>query len=191
MFYIKWHNFCRIRLFKRNAVLVTFLVIVQLMFMLGTEGLSYTDRVPIRQKRGGDLKPSEAELQNLPDYCSARIRAGKQPRSTAEARRWFEILGEDFIHMHHYCFALNSLNKIALGIGDRNFLLGEALSNLDYMIEHVRPSFSLLPQIYNQKGIVLSQMGRQQEAAVCFNQALILKKKVGKPSTGKSSHKAD
>lgn len=117
--------------------------------------------------------PTEAEFTNLPTYCRAKLisRIG-----SADYRQWEGILGKDFVHTHHYCFALNFINRYyrSRTAQDKNFNLESALNNLDYMVTHADPAYSLMPEIYQNRGLVYSLMGRHGDAVTDMNKAIEL-----------------
>ncbi|MBN2320620.1 MAG: tetratricopeptide repeat protein [Acidobacteria bacterium] len=158
---------------KGNHARLVFLTVV-LSFILMPYAFAQASK-KITEKRGGDTRPTEAEQLQLPAYCKARFELTELPIEVK--KQWEARLGKDFIHVHHYCYALNSLNRLRLGIGDPEYLLEISLNNLDYMIEHVRPNFVLLPEIYYNKGRTLMMMGKYEEAAIYFNKAKSLQKK--------------
>ena len=56
---------------------------------------------------------SEAEFALLPPYCKARMGPGKGlnvPES--EVAKWKQVLGPGFIHVHHFCAGLNTMNNM-------------------------------------------------------------------------------
>ncbi len=117
--------------------------------------------------------PSDAEFANLPLYCRAKLisRIG-----SADYRQWEGVLGKDFVHTHHYCFALNFINRYyrSRTAQDKHFNLNSALNNLDYMVTHADPGYSLMPEIYQNRGLVYSLMGRHGDAVTDMNKAIEL-----------------
>ncbi len=118
-------------------------------------------------------RPSEAEFNNLPPYCKAKLisRIG-----SADYRQWEGALGKDFVHTHHYCFALNFINRYyrSRSAQEKNFNLNSAMNNLDYMITHADPGYSLMPEIYQNRGLVRALIGRHGEAVADMNKAIEL-----------------
>jgi tetratricopeptide (TPR) repeat protein len=76
-------------------------------------------------------------------------------------------MGAGFLHIHHYCFALNFMNR-ARGMSssnkDRKGALGAAITNFDYVLRNTQPDFYLRPEILMNRGIALSMMNRTGEA---------------------------
>ncbi|MBI3431370.1 MAG: hypothetical protein HY018_04030 [Hydrogenophilales bacterium] len=129
---------------------------MKLEFILGLAGFALT------QPAVADWKPSPAEMAMLPPYCAARF-----DESSEAFKSWRSSMGQDFIHVHHYCAGLNFVNR-ARGMGStdkgRQGTLEAALRNFDYMLEHTHPDFSLRPEILMNRGIALSMMNRTGEA---------------------------
>lgn len=118
-------------------------------------------------------RPSDAEFNNLPPYCKAKLisRIG-----SADYQQWEGTLGKDFVHTHHYCFALNFINRYyrSRGAQEKHFNLNSALNNLDYMVTHADPGYSLMPEVYQNRGLVYSLVGRHGEAVSDMNKAIEL-----------------
>jgi tetratricopeptide (TPR) repeat protein len=104
---------------------------------------------------------SDAELASLPAFCAARYKG-----SPAEYKAWAQKLGSDFAHTHHYCNALNYINRYyrSRNERERKYILERAEGNLDYMIGHASPNYSLMPEIYLNRGLVYSLMGQHAKA---------------------------
>ena len=130
--------------------------LMKLELILGLAGFA------LAQPAVADWKPSPAEMAMLPPYCAARF----DERSEA-FKSWKSSMGQDFIHVHHYCAGLNFVNR-ARDMGsserDRQGTLEAALRNFDYMLAHTHPDFSLRPEILMNRGIALSMMNRTSEA---------------------------
>lgn len=130
--------------------------LMKLELILGLAGFA------LAQPAVADWKPSPAEMAMLPPYCAARF----DERSEA-FKSWKSSMGQDFIHVHHYCAGLNFVNRargMASSDKDRRGTLEAALRNFDYMLAHTHPDFSLRPEILMNRGIALSMMNRMGEA---------------------------
>lgn len=115
-------------------------------------------------------KPTDAEIAALPPYCSARFRH-------VDMERWQKTMGSIFEHVHHYCGALVFLSRYykISNPQDRRFVLGEVLSNIEYMIKHGDQRSALMPEIHLTKGRALILAGKHAEAANEFIRAIQLK----------------
>jgi tetratricopeptide (TPR) repeat protein len=116
-----------------------------------------------------------AEVNRLPAYC--RGTQSIAPLTGASHEAGIKLYGDEYRHLHHYCYALNAENK-ALGILDktqRGYVLGPAIGDVDYSINHCRPTFILLPEMYSGKGRILFKLGRAPEAVASLYKALQIK----------------
>lgn len=82
--------------------------------------------------------PTSSELAMLPPACHARLSTGG---GEAEAQRamWSARLGpNNFLHLHHYCFGLNFMNRaqFAINRNDRRGNLQAAIGEFDYVLTH-------------------------------------------------------
>jgi tetratricopeptide (TPR) repeat protein len=127
------------------------------------------------KKQGGPHTPTPLELKSLPPVCTTRFSLAKDQADPEDLKQWRNYLGEAFIHIHHHCYALNFLNRINRGIGDKNTLLGLALGDFQYMQRHVREDNILRPEIEYSIGQVLYQMNRIPEAIAPIGKAIQLK----------------
>ncbi len=106
-------------------------------------------------------KWTDSEIQAMPPYCAARMK--KDP---AEYRHWQGILGQDFLHTHHFCYAIGFINRHygARTKRAKASTLQDAMGNLNYMISHASPTYSLMPEVYLHRGLVYSLMKKDAEA---------------------------
>ena len=92
--------------------------------------------------------PTALELRVLPPECGPRLGLG--PDAQAKYHMYEARYGRPiWDHYHHYCFALNFLNRQRVVIGDipaRRFDLSSAINNLDYLIAHWPPNSPQLRQ---------------------------------------------
>lgn len=117
-------------------------------------------------------KLTDNELASLPNYCTARLKTS----SLAEYNMWLQTLGKGFNHTHHYCFGLNDLNRYyqSRTARDKKFHLKNAEGNFTYMVTHAEETYSLMPEVYLNRGITFSLMKRDAEAVSDMNKALEL-----------------
>ena len=116
-----------------------------------------------------------AEVNRLPAYCRGTQSIASLTGASHEAG--IKLYGDEYRHLHHYCYALNAENK-ALGILDktqRGYVLGPAIGDADYIIARSRPTFILLPEMYTGKGRILFKLGRAPEAVGSLYKALQIK----------------
>lgn len=104
--------------------------------------------------------PDQAEMAALPPYCAARFNEG-----SAAFKTWRSTMGEDFIHVHHYCAGLNFLNRArGMSSSKTRDILGATVREFDYVLSHAAPDFSLRAEILMNRGIALSMLKRNGEA---------------------------
>lgn len=117
--------------------------------------------------------PSDGEMANLPPYCKVKM---KSSPASPDYKTWESTLGKDFMHTHHYCAGLNFLNRYyrSRNIGDKRFNLKNAVVNFNYMVDHASPSYSLMPEVYLNRGLAFSLMQQPGAAMTDLNKAIAL-----------------
>lgn len=134
------------------------LVVVVLGMMLVNHALAAKPRVP-----------TVMELRTLPPYCGPRIGELTFAHYPAEmvaanapaAKMWKERFGAvNYSHLHHYCFALNYMNRARFepNKNDKELYLKMALLNFDYVLKRWRPDF----QLYGSAKVYRSQVETQR-----------------------------
>ena len=118
---------------------------------------------------------SDAEIKALPPFCEARLK-----RIPGKFEYWNKILGPDFIHTHHYCSGLAQINRYyrARTRQQKTYSLQGANGALSYMVSHASPSYSLMPDVYLNRGLVLSLMGNTGGAITDLKKAQELNPKL-------------
>lgn len=112
--------------------------------------------------------PTPAEMAALPPYCAARFDEG-----TEAFKSWRSTMGDDFIHIHHYCAGLNFLNRArAQAASKAGGTLGAVVREFDYVLTHASPDFYLRSEILMNRGVALSMMKRDGEAVSNLLQAI-------------------
>lgn len=117
--------------------------------------------------------PTDAEMASLPPYCKARMKSGQ---GSPEYKMWEGTLGKDFLHTHHYCAGINFINRYyrARSRQDKQFNLRSAQDTLSYMVGSASPSYSLMPDVYLNLGVVYSLMNQPAQAITHFHKAIEL-----------------
>ena len=121
--------------------------------------------------------PTPAEMSALPPYCAARLGGNTSP----EFKRWHDIMGPFFISIHHYCFALNDLNRSYSRPGERGRWLQAAINQLDYVLKNPPMDHPLTPEIYMRRGSALKLAGRTAEAMEDYSTVIRLNPKLRRP----------
>ena len=116
---------------------------------------------------------TDAEFANLPPFCRANMKSGQ---GSPDYQMWQNTLGKDFGHTHHYCTGLNSINRYyrSRNAMDKGFHLNNAAGDMSYMITHASPDYSLMPDVYLNRGLVYSLMKQHGKAVADMNKAIEL-----------------
>jgi tetratricopeptide (TPR) repeat protein len=88
------------------------------------------------------------------------------------------MMGEDFFHVHHYCYGLrNLLHAQAAGENTPRGkdLLRRAQREFRYMFRTASPTMPLMPEIHLKDGEIHLKLGNLQEANLSFERARVLK----------------
>jgi tetratricopeptide (TPR) repeat protein len=122
------------------------------------------------------------EVAMLPEYCKYtqlfrdKVPGGNNP---AEIKRWNAIIGDMFIHIHHYCWGMMKTNRamiLAKSKADRIYNLNDSIGEFDYVLGHATDDFVLLPEILTKRGENLMRLGRPFEAVRDLDRAIELKR---------------
>ena len=126
------------------------------------------------------VRPNAAEMRSLPPFCAVRLNG---TQGSPEWNSWRSQIGENFLDIHHYCFALVAVNRYwgARNPADRGFYLQRALNNFNYIIEAAKPDFTLRADVYSDRGNLFKLMGKPGDAVKDFNQALSINPRNAKP----------
>jgi len=124
--------------------------------------------------------PNPTEIRGLPTYCQVKFNA---PDPSPERREWEQRIGKNFLDIHHYCAALNSVKRYwrASDAKDRSLYLEQAMTNFNYMVKAEKPDFLLRGELYSSRGETFKLMGRKGEAIRDFNQAISIDPKMARP----------
>jgi hypothetical protein len=123
------------------------------------------------------------ELAILPPYCADTqgtvwdIKGNGGPLAP-NTPKWVAMMGEDFFHVHHYCYGLRHLLH-AQAAGENTArgkdFLRRAQREFAYMFRAASPSMLLMPEIHLKDGEVHLKLGNLQEANLSFERARTLK----------------
>jgi len=114
--------------------------------------------------------PVDAEIRYLPAYCAAKLRG-------IDEQRWRAIIGKDFQHLHHMCYAQNARRKARTERDEqsRQYLNSVALKEYGYMETHVSLGFALLVAVYLEKADVFWSMKQNAKAEAYYLKAIKFK----------------
>lgn len=114
---------------------------------------------------------SDTEMKLLPPYCEARLK-----HTPGQYETWAKTLGPNFIHTHHYCYALIAINRYYSRRDPAH--LTSAHADYSYVIRNAQPSYSLMPEVYLNRGVALGLMKKDGEALKDLQKALELDPKL-------------
>ena len=121
-----------------------------------------------------------SDFMTLPPYCKAR--AGQD--SANAVALWQRRLGANWIHVHHFCAGLHSLEHMEnISFGSANakeqklFYFKSILGETSYMETHGQENISLFPFIYCTKVKGLIEFKHYEEAKKYLNKAINLNPK--------------
>jgi len=126
------------------------------------------------------FEPNASEMARMPEYCKVKFRS---PQGSPEWLAWRDRMGRNFIDIHHYCAALNFMNRYwgATDARARSHYLRSALDNFSYMVKAESPDFPLRAELYSNRGEVFKLQGRPGEAERDFRHALELDPRLTRP----------
>lgn len=125
--------------------------------------------------------PTLTEMRALPPYCpdtqiisSSYGRQQAPGQFDAHTKPFVDLYGDDFWHLHHYCFGLTQANRAyrASGKGERDARWRESVGEIDYVIRSASPGFILLPELRTQKANGLFKLNRVAEAVLELQKAI-------------------
>jgi tetratricopeptide (TPR) repeat protein len=119
---------------------------------------------------------TDADFALLPPYCKARY--GKT--NSADAENWKRRIGRlGWVHIHHYCSALDHRNKANMASDEETRIkeLRGAIGGFTYMQENAPRDFILQPEISTQKGRVYLRLNQDGAALKEFYDAIKLNPK--------------
>lgn len=114
--------------------------------------------------------PTDNEIAALPALCAVKLRQANTPQEKPYATKY----GVNWLHMHHYCFALNFLNRGRMS-GNQNDIrasLDTASREFGYVLTHVEKTFWMRPQISVEAGRVSMRMKDSASAGRLFLDAV-------------------
>ncbi len=119
---------------------------------------------------------TDVEVSVLPGYCRDTWGFGKVPWTPDP--KWMEIMGQGFMAMHHYCWALIKLNRVSKPGTPAVVQLGvreSALGDLKYVVTNSQHDFVMLPEIFTKIGEVELLLKRYTDAQVSYQRARSIK----------------
>ncbi len=125
---------------------------------------------------------TDVEIRAMPPYCAGRY---ARNNNLAEYKRWEGMYGPDFLHVHHLCDGIGSLDRYykVRSEAEKRGVLNEAMGGLNYMIQHASPDFKLMPDVYLYRSQVFHLMNKSGEAIADLRKAIGLDPKYARAYT--------
>ncbi len=113
---------------------------------------------------------SQAEYQALQQWCVGR------DKWTAEGRRTDYPNPAEYLHFHHYCAALNAMNRLYSTIDARKqqYQASLVVGETGYVISHVPETHPLMPEVFALRGRALALIKQNSQAETNLVKALQL-----------------
>lgn len=127
--------------------------------------------LPWRVAVASDSTPeTKREMARLPAYCAARLGPTEDPAY----KRWESVIGPNFIHIHHYCFALHKrfTARAKPDPTERNYWLNSTMKEFDYVEQHAQGPLMLYPEMFTERGRIYLELGDVASASRYFARAL-------------------
>lgn len=120
---------------------------------------------PLSAQITGEVEDT-SELALLPNYCRGTQLIRAISGDSKPLTEYVAIYGDTFMHLHHYCWALNGENKLSKirDEGLKKSTLVSILGNIQYVVNLMPLDFSLLPDILISKARILFKMEQDVEA---------------------------
>lgn len=120
---------------------------------------------------GVDINP--VEFSKLPEYLQAKVKYHYQHGNPIYVK-WAKKFGVDYQHFHHWAAGIVKYER-ALKIKNkskREFALGEAANEYDYLLKSCTPNFGLRYLFHYGKGKALLAKGDYPAAAMEFTSSI-------------------
>lgn len=117
---------------------------------------------------------SKAEYDLLPPYCRNQGNVAPNFFKPDGMEKWKNRLGNDYTHIHHYCWGLVSVArayKAGRTGGERKHHFGAAVADIYFSIERSTPEFVLLPEMYTRAGEAFLGLRDDKSAEAAFQKA--------------------
>lgn len=121
----------------------------------------------------------DPDIELLPVYCKVRKAGNTHP----EYKKWAKVMGNDFIHIHHYCdgLALQIKANRTINIKKKQQFLQQALGEINYTLRYSSKNFILKPKIFYDIGKIYEELDKSAEAMNAYRQSILLNPKVSLP----------
>ena len=135
----------------------------------------------------------ENAAAKLPPYCrNAKTFRSHIPGTTAaDIERWRKVMGDGFVHIHHYCQGLQLTHRALFESRtkeERNRELNFSIAEFDFVLARVDSTLPLLPEILTKRGENLFLLERDPEAIATLAKAIEVKSDYWPPYAALSDH---
>ncbi len=120
------------------------------------------------------VEMTKEEYQLLPAYCRNQGNVASSYFKPDNEAHWKNQLGNNFPHIHHYCWGMVSLNrayKARQTDAERSHQFNLAKADIIYVLERATPEFVLLPEIYSKAGQAYLGLHDDKNAEIVFKKA--------------------
>lgn len=120
------------------------------------------------------------QLALLPKYCrdaNGIVYGDRYYNTSPNAAHWEALMGMDFWHIHHYCYALAEVSQAnrTQDVQRKKYLLIKARDNYRYVIDNCQPTMVLMPEIWTHMGDVQYMLGDMRAAMNAYETAMARK----------------
>ncbi len=118
--------------------------------------------------------PTAALAASENDYLALKIWCIERDKLAREGRSNEVISHANYAHFHHYCAAMNAMNKanVTRGKEDRRYQLGLVMSESSYVLSHSAADHPLLPAVYTLRAQSLISANKPADAERELRKAL-------------------
>jgi tetratricopeptide (TPR) repeat protein len=116
---------------------------------------------------------TKTEYDLLPPYCQGQEHVAPQ-FFKPDGNKWKNRLGNDYNHLHHYCWGLVTLSKAYRASNteqERKYLFHAVLGDILYSVDRSSPGFALLPEMYTRLGEAYLGLQDDRNAEAAFRKA--------------------
>ena len=120
---------------------------------------------------------NKEDLKLLPPYCKGTQLIRNVSGDTTPLGEYIKLYGNDFMHLHHFCWALNTENQYYRNPTSSYWkgMLIYAIGDLDYVIKNSGPTFVFLPDIHLAKARIYSLQKQNGQAISSALKAIEIK----------------
>lgn len=116
----------------------------------------------------------------LPSLTGAVANFGSTPQEEAMCKAMVyngrdQSERENWMHMHHFCDCIRFTSRAYASLGnwnDMRYNLQVAIGGCDYVLQHAKPGFYMLPEVHLQKGKALKLYRQEGKALIEFMNAI-------------------